>query len=427
MNEESDKAARFGTQLKYEAIRAKSAILNKYSNPDGWFWVEATFNPYRGCQHNCAYCDGKAEYYRIKNFATHIKVKTNAPQFLTKELTNLGFHETFRPGRKTLLDYLPEETRERRTLEGLKGKKQRKFLLAVGGGVCDVYQPAEAQFKVTRDLLKVCRNFGFPVSVLTKNALVLRDLDLLKEINDISYANVSFSITLMDENLRKIFEPGSSSSTNRFAALQKFRRAGLPGGVMFMPILPGIGDTDENMSAIIRRAKEVEAEFVLPAGLTLKPGRNKDAFFQVIDEHFPKKLPFYKDIYRLNNKYGIGDTSKCINVAKKGHELCKEFDIPDRIPRYLGNAKTYIGIPNNLRVSEMLHEIAYLIQFVHQQGWKNARPYTKAAQAVETCDQDVGMLSAEEIRRIPDVGATIEKLVREILDEGTCEFREQLY
>lgn len=427
MNEESDKAARFGTRLKYEAIRAKSAILNKYSNPDSWFWVEATTNPYRGCQHNCAYCDGKAEYYQIENFASHIRVKTNAPQLLTKELINLGFHETFRPGRKTLLDYLPDEAQERRALEGLKGKKQRKFLIAVGGGVCDVYQPAEAEYKVTRDLLKVCRNFGFPVSVLTKNVLVLRDLDLLKEINDIAYANVSFSITLVDEKIRKIFEPESSPSTDRFAALQKVRRARLPGGVMFMPILPGIGDTDENMRAIIGLAKEVGAEFVLPAGLTLKPGQNKDAFLQVIAANSPEKLPLYKDIYRLNNKYGIGDTSKCINVAKKGHELCKEFDIPDRIPRYLGNARTFLGISNNLRVSEMLHEIAYLIQFVHQQGWKNARPYTKAAQAVEACDQDVDMLSVEEIKRIPGVGATIAKLVREISNEGTCELREQLF
>ena len=326
-----------------------------------------------------------------------------------------------------LLDYLPEEAQERRVLKGLRRKKQRKFLLAVGGGVCDIYQPAETEYKVTRDLLKVCRNFGFPVSVLTKNVLVLRDLDLLKEINDIAYANVSFSITLINEKIKKIFETGSSPSNDRFAALQKVIRAGLPGGVMFMPILPEIGDNDENMHAIIGRAKEVGAEFVLPAGLTLKPGRNKDAFFQVITEHFPEKLSLYKDIYRLNNKYGIPDTSKCINVAKKGHELCKEFGLPDRIPRYLGNARTFLGFPNNLRVSEVLHEIAYLIQFVHGQGWKNARPYTKAAKTVEACDKDVGKLSVEEIKRIPEVGATIAKLVREILDEGTCELREQLY
>ncbi|MFQ5820751.1 MAG: radical SAM protein [Candidatus Heimdallarchaeota archaeon] len=427
MNEKSDKAARFGTRLKYEEIRAKSAILNKYSDPDSWFWVEATTNPYRGCQHNCAYCDGKAEYYQIEDFASHIRVKTNAPQLLTKELINLGFHETFRPGRKTLLDYLPDEAQEKRALEGLKGNKQRKFLIAVGGGVCDVYQPAEAEFRVTRALLKVCRDFGFPVSMLTKNVLILRDLDLLKAINEISYANVSFSITLADEKLRKIFEPGSSSSTDRFTALQKVRRAKLPGGVMFMPILPGIGDTDENMRAIIGRAKEVGAEFVLPAGLTLKPGRNKDAFLQVIATNFPEKLPLYKDIYRSNNKYGIGDFSKCINVAKEGHELCKEFDIPDRIPRYLGNARTFLGIPNNLRVSEILHEIAYLIQFVHGQGWNRAQAYKKAAEAIEDHVEDVNMLPIEELQNIPNVGTSIAKIVHEIIETGTCGLKEKLY
>ena len=189
--------------MKYEAIKAQSPILNRYARPDGgWFWISASINPYRGCEHNCRYCDGKAEYYRIEKFATHIRVKTNAPQLLTKEFTKLGFYEQYRPGRKTLLDYLPEGFQETNRLNKQFQNElgPKKFLLAVGGGVCDVYQPAEAKFKVTREILKVVRNFGFPISVLTKNTLVLRDLDLLKEINEISYANVSLSITLADDS-----------------------------------------------------------------------------------------------------------------------------------------------------------------------------------------------------------------------------------
>jgi len=138
-------------------------------------------------------------------------------------------------------------------------------------------------------------------------------------------------------------------------------------------------------------------------------------------------LPFYKEIYRHNNKYGIPDTSKCVNVAKKGHELCKEFGLPDRVPRYLGNSRTWLGIPNNLRVAETLYEIAYMIEFVHGQGWNKAQPYKKAAQAMEAFDKDVSTISVEEIKRIPMVGATIAKLVQEILEKGTCEMREQLY
>jgi len=420
----------FGRSLKYEAINAKSTVLNRYARSDGgWFWVSASINPYRGCEHNCRYCDGKAEYYRIENFATHIRVKTNAPHLLTKEFIKLGFYEQFRPGRKTLLDYLPENIQEQSKTNGQQQKAQgpKKFLLAVGGGVCDIYQPAEAQFKVTRELFTVARNFGFPISVLTKNTLVLRDLDILQEINENSYANVSFSITLADDNLRKLFEPNSSSTPDRFTALQKIRQAGLHGGVMFMPILPGIGDSDENMYEIISRAKEVDAEFVLPAGLTLKPGRNKDEFFNLITKHFPKLLSHYKEIYRHNNQYGIPNTSKALNVAKKGHELCKELAIPDRIPRFTGNSTTSIGIQNNLRIAEILFEIVYLIQFVHGQGWNRAQAYRKAAQAIEDYDKDVRMLSVEELQHIPNVGTSIAKMVREIFITGTCKLREELF
>ena len=193
MKQRSKIIARFGRSLNYEAVKAQSPILNRYTRPDGgWFWISASINPYRGCEHNCLYCDGKAEYYRIENFATHIQVKTNAPQLLTKELIKLGFYEKYRPGRKTLLDYLPESSQEtiRPDIKVQNESGPKKFLLAVGGGVCDIYQPAEAKFNVTRELLKVVRNFGFPISVLTKNTLVLRDLDLLTEINDISQKKV---------------------------------------------------------------------------------------------------------------------------------------------------------------------------------------------------------------------------------------------
>ena len=129
--------------MKYEAVKTKYNIMNRYSKPDSWFWISASINPYRGCEHNCAYCDGKAEYYRIESFGSHIRIKVNAPQLLTKELSKLGFSETFRPGKTTLLDYIPVGIKDKHTSEITHQLKLRKFTLAIGGGVCDVYQPAE--------------------------------------------------------------------------------------------------------------------------------------------------------------------------------------------------------------------------------------------------------------------------------------------
>jgi len=109
---------------------------------------------------------------------------------------------------------------------------------------------------------------------------VLRDLDLLKKIHEQAFVSVCFSITLHDERTKAIFEPKSSATWERFDALKEIRKAGLYGGVMGVPIIPTIGDTYENMLGLAKAAKQVNAEFILFAGMTMKPGRQKDSFFR---------------------------------------------------------------------------------------------------------------------------------------------------
>ena len=397
-------------EIVYKAVESRSRVFNRYSHPDPWFWVSGSINPYRGCEHNCVYCDGKAEWYRIENFSSHIKIKVDAAQKFEKELIKLGLNPEYRPRIDTLESFLPDLSNQLR-------KKRKPFLpVAVGGGVCDVYQPAEKKFMVTRQLLEKSRDFGIPVMVLTKSKLVLRDLDLLKEINSLSYANVSLTITLIDERIQKIFEPGSASSIQRFEVLKTVRKNDLHGGVMFMPILPGIGDTEENIKQIVQKSKEIQAEFVIPGGLTLKPGRNKQEFLTVVQKNFPDLLQFYQELYSNNSKYG-NPSSKfkdIINACKLGHEYCQKFGIPDRVPRYLP-----AGVPHtNFLVSTILHNLAYYLQWVEEKYWRSVKPFTEAANAIEGLSRDISEMAAGELKKILNLSKTVYSVVAEVLETG---------
>lgn len=397
-------------EIIHQALRSHSKIINLYSGTESWFWVIGSINPFRGCEHNCKYCDGKAEWYRIKNFGTHIRVKVDAPQKYEKELLKMGYEPHYRPIKNTLEAFLPESSQRKR----IKANYIPRFPFAAGGGVCDVYQPAEKKFKVTRQLLEKSRDFGIPLMVLTKNSLVLRDLDLLSEINDLNYANVSFSITLFDEKVKKIFEPASVSTSKRFKALKTVRQNKLPGGIILMPILPGIGDTEENLKSIIQKAKEVKAEFILPGGLTLKPGKNKQEYLDVIHQHYPDLIPIYQDLYGNNNQYGTPDSrsEKVLNVCKIVHDYCRKIGIPDRIPRYLPP-----GVhQKNFLVSTILYNLAYYYQWVSEKHWKFVSLFTKAAGAIESISVDISQMKMKELRTRLKLPIEVFSVVSEVLE-----------
>jgi DNA repair photolyase len=336
----------------------------------------------------------------------------DAAQKYEKELLQLGFNPEYRPSSDTLEAFLPEVPKNAQ----VKSPKSPRFPVAVGGGVCDVYQPAEKKFRVTRKLLTKNRDFGIPAVVLTKSSLVLRDLDLLSEINKINYASVSFSITLIEEKMKKIFEPRSVSTVQRFKALKTVRKNNLHGGVMFMPILPGIGDTEENLKEIIKRAKESQAEFIILGGLTLKPGRNKQEYLSVIENHFSSLLPLYQDVYGNNNKYGSPDprSEKSLNACKLGHEYCRKFGISDRMPRFLPREVHQ----TNFLVSTILHNIAYYYQWVCEKHWRVVTPFTKAAEAIESISYDIAQMKKGALKSRLKLTDEVFSVVSEVLETG---------
>ena len=244
------------------------------------------------------YCDGKSEgYYLHSDFSTRIRVKVNAPQLLESELRRRGFVPEAR-ARLTRADAYQTE---------LVPSRPGKLILGIGGGVCDVYQPAEEQVRITRRLLEIAADFALPVALLTKSVLALRDLDLLKRINKQSHTACNFTITLADDRCQRLFEPGASSTSERFEAIRTLRQAGIHSGIYFSPILPLIGDTAENMKSVYDRAIGAGAEFVWCGGLTLKPGRNKQEFFSLLRGGIPSLLPAYERLYGNDDRYGTPD------------------------------------------------------------------------------------------------------------------------
>ncbi|MGC9469898.1 MAG: SPL family radical SAM protein, partial [Anaerolineae bacterium] len=210
----------------------------------------------------CIYCDGRSECYQIEDFDGEVLVKVNAIELLRDELS----------------------------------RKQAKGLIALGS-MNDCYMPLEREVQLTRRAMEVIAEFGFPVHVLTKSDLVLRDLALFQEIHRRARAVVSFTITTADDDLARKVEPGAPASSARFAAMAQVAQAGVETGVMLMPVLPFIEDTPENVTAIVERAVEAGASHVVPwFGMSMRD-RQRAHFYTQLDRHFAGVRPRYQRTY----------------------------------------------------------------------------------------------------------------------------------
>jgi DNA repair photolyase len=242
-------------------IQAKT-ILNHVKQPDPYFGLKYNLNLYRGCQHQCVYCDSRSSCYRIENFAD-IHIKSNAVELL-------------------------EDTLPRKRVRGTIGT----------GSMNDPYMPLEKEVRLTRRALEVIAHHCFPVHIITKSDLVVRDLDLLQEISRV-YAAVSFTITTADDALSRRLEPGAPPSSARFAAMRRLSEAGILVGMTMQPILPFIEDTEENIIRLVDLAHENGASYILPwFGMSLREG-SRDYYFRKLDQLFPGLKERYIQQYGL--------------------------------------------------------------------------------------------------------------------------------
>jgi DNA repair photolyase len=196
----------------------------------------------------------------------------------------------------------------------------------------------EEKYKLTRKCLEIIAKFRFPVHCLTKSTLILRDLDLLKEIDknailpqDLSKLKhctlITFSLSTIDEKVAKIFEPNAPKPEERLEALQKIKEHGFYAGIAFIPVLPFISDSDEQLEEMIKVAKEFQADYVFVGALTLY-GVGKEFYYKILEKHFPELLPKYRQLFKIFNQ-----PSKAyqLRLEKKAKELCEKYGIKYKI------------------------------------------------------------------------------------------------
>ena len=234
---------------------ASESLLTKNDSPDIPFTVG--LNPYRGCEHGCAYCFARPYHEYLGwssglDFETKILVKLRAPTLLRTELSS----PRWQPQSISM------------------------------SGITDCYQPCERQFKVTRGCLEVCAELRQPISIITKNALVTRDLDLLTELARHQCTAVYVSVTTLDTDLAGKLEPRASRPAARLHAIRELSSAGIPVGVMVAPIIPGL--TDHEMPAILEAATAAGAKRAGYIVMRL-PYAVKDIFLHWLDAHAPTK------------------------------------------------------------------------------------------------------------------------------------------
>ena len=247
-------------------------------------------NLYRGCTHGCIYCDSRSTCYQITHAFEDIEVKQNAPQLLEKAL-----------------------------------RSKRKKCMIGTGSMCDPYMHCEEELRLTRRCLELIDEYGFGVAVQTKSDRVLRDLDLLKSINEKAKCVVQMTLTTYDEKLCKILEPNVCTTRRRFETLQILHENGIPTVVWLSPILPFINDTRENIEGILEYCIQAKVHGIIcfGMGVTLREG-DREYFYAALDKHFPGMKE------RYHQKYGYAyevtsDRNK--ELMQIFYRICREHGI----------------------------------------------------------------------------------------------------
>ena len=286
-----------------ETIPAKT-ILQKNKSSD-WFGNDYNMNLYKGCCHGCIYCDSRSECYGIEDFDT-VRKKENALEILRDEL-------------------------RRKVKPGIIGT----------GSMSDPYNPFEKTELLSRHAAELIDAYGFGLTVITKSALITRDIDIFKSIAEHSPILLKMTVTTCDDDLCRKIEPNVSVSSERFEALAKMREAGLFTGITLMPVLPFIEDSEQNIRGIVRKAAEAGVRAIYPAfGMTLRAnqrehylGKLTEIFGEDMAEHYRRQFGNYYECRCPNvkklwaaftdecGKYGIlYKMQDIISAYKQGYE-----------------------------------------------------------------------------------------------------------
>ncbi len=273
------------------SVMAESFLCCRYS-----------FSPYMACGHGCRYCDGRAEKYWVEgSFERDIVVRRNLVETLRNELARL---------------------RERAPI-------------AIGSGITDSYQPIESTERLMREAALLLAENPFPVSVLTKSALVLRDVDAWSRVNARGGFALNMTIVTLDDEVRRTFEPGASSIGERLGALKAYHDLGCATGIYAMPLLPYLSDGEEDIRSLCAAAKEVGAGFIMFGGLTLRPGRQKECFMEELRRSHPDLVGPYEELYSEQRASGNSRWEYRNLLGRRIRDVMRDAGIPSLIPHWI--------------------------------------------------------------------------------------------
>lgn len=287
-----------------EFIPAKT-ILQKSTFGDKWFGIDYNMNLYKGCCHKCIYCDSRSDCYEVDNFDI-VRAKHNEIEILNKELKN----------------------------------KRKKGVIGIGA-MSDTYNPFEKKYEITKEALQLISYYNFGVSIETKSDLIVRDIELFKEINSKSNLILKFTITTAKDELSKIIEPNVCVSSKRLEVMKKLSEAGLFVGTLLTPIIPFITDDEDNIKDVIRLSAENGAKFVFSMGGVTLRGNQKEYFYEQLDKSFPGIKEKYIKTYG-NNYFCYSRNKNLENVFK---QECKKYgllyEMNDIIKAYKTNSDNH--------------------------------------------------------------------------------------
>lgn len=288
-------------------IEVKS-VLNKTKKRDTWFLDDYTVNLYSSCSFNCLYCYIRGSKYGT-NLATSLSVKSNAIEVLDKQLANRA--------------------------------KKGQYGFIVLSSATDPYLQIEDKYQLTRQALELILKYRFPVHVLTKSHRIVRDIDLLHQIDQQAITPddlpikrgviISFSFSTLDDTVGKIFEPGATPPSQRLETFKQILAEGFLSGISMMPLLPFISDTTESLNHMFSTFKNCGADYVLPATITLfgnEKADSKTLVMNVVRKHYPELTERYEKYF--NNSHELPAYYRNA-FYKKMQELNKEYDLPHLI------------------------------------------------------------------------------------------------
>ncbi|XMB67528.1 radical SAM protein [Mycoplasmatota bacterium zrk1] len=275
---------------------AKSLLI-KSNGIESVFGNDFYMNIYRGCSHNCIYCDSRSSCYRVENFDKDVIVKDNAVELLEKELVS----------------------------------KRKKGVISLSGAMSDCYMHIEKKLEFTRGCLNILDKYNYPVMIHTKSDLVLRDIDILEKINNKTNANVLFTITTINDEHARIIEPNAPLPSKRFKAIKSLSDKGITTGIAIWPIIPFITDQEKNIIELIKYAHLAGCKYVIFGDALTLRGNQREYFYKKLDEAGSDLAKKYKRLY--------GDSYVCKSkniekIKKIIRDLCEECGLETKVSYY---------------------------------------------------------------------------------------------